>query len=271
MPAHCESGMSPDAGAQKHRTRRAQETHRHAGTSIRRRRQEPHTAALLTAALFLGSLGLSTALGSVLSLSPTAGPATGGFSVSIFGESFAAANSYTCDFSCSTVSGSYTSLATFASDSALTCTINAWESTACLSTVHIRAGGVLLNGTALQFHFGSAWTVINPRTGPASGGSALIVQGGGFSFGRTYRCNFNLTTDWMPESLTTVAFVNSPTRLLCSSPRSQKTLDRLQGLQAEISITEDAIAIPFVGGNPTKNVFTYSVTGWVIDESDLNY
>ena len=256
--------MSPDAGAQAHRRRCAQESQQHAGTSIRRRRQELHAAALLTAALLLGSLGLSAALGSVLSLSPTAGLATGGFSVSIFGQSFAVANSYTCDFSCSAVSGSLTSGAIFVSDSALTCTINAWESTSCLSTVYIRAGGVLLNGPALQFQFGSAWTVINPRTGPASGGASLIVQGGGFSFGRAYRCNFNLTTDWMRESLATLAFVNSPTRLLCSSPRSQATLDRLQELEAEISITEDAIAIPFVGGNPTKKIFTYSVTGWVI-------
>ena len=97
--------------------------------------------------------------------------------------------------------------------------------------------------------------------------AALILQGAGFDRSVSYRCVFNLTQHFMQESVATLAFINSPTRLSCSSPRSQATLDLLQNQQidlsqAVISVTADGIAIPFEGGNPSKTIFTYSVTGW---------
>lgn len=94
-----------------------------------------------------------------------------------------------------------------------------------------------------------------------------MLQGAGFQSAVAYRCVFNLTQQFMQESLATIAFVLSPTLLKCSSPRSQATLDLLQNqqtdlAQAVISVTADGTTIPFVGGNPTQTIFTYSVTGW---------
>jgi hypothetical protein len=71
-------------------------------TSIHRRGRVPVLMAML-----LGIVGCCSALGDVLSLSPTVGHAVGGYAVSVFGQNFATdeTESYTCAFSCTAASG----------------------------------------------------------------------------------------------------------------------------------------------------------------------
>lgn len=64
--------------------------------------------------------------------------------------------------------------ATISSDSNLACPVPTWQERPCLSNVKIfqvsNGNTVSLNGTHLNFQFTAAWTVVNPRTGPATGG-----------------------------------------------------------------------------------------------------
>jgi len=71
--------------------------------------------------------------------------------------------------------------ATISSDSSLACPVPTWQERPCLSIVKIfqvsngSDSSTLLNGTILNFQFNAAWTVINPRTGPATGGGDTTV------------------------------------------------------------------------------------------------
>ena len=65
------------------------------------------------------------------------------------------------------------------SDSNLTCVVPTWEEAQCNSAVTIfqavpNSPPVALNGTALNFQFTAAWAVVNPLTGPASGGGINV-------------------------------------------------------------------------------------------------
>jgi len=89
----------------------------------------------------------------------------------------------------------------------------------------------------------------------------LIVQGAGFSSIIQYKCLFN-GIGLLQEQISSIAFVNSPTLLSCSSPRSEATLLWNMEMQATISISANNFTIPFQGSNPTQTHFTYSTTGW---------
>jgi hypothetical protein len=65
------------------------------------------------------------------------------------------------------------------SASTLACPVPAWDASPCLSTIQVLGGMpggsfTTLNGSALHFQYTAAWTVVNPRTGPATGGGNAI-------------------------------------------------------------------------------------------------
>lgn len=166
----------------------------------------------------------------VSSISPTAGPQTGGTTITITGTNFTGVTAVTFGA---------TSAASFTFNSATSITAT---SPAGSSTVDIRvttAGGTSATSAADQFTYIGPPTVtsISPASGPLAGGTTVTITGSGFSgatavtFGATVASGFT---------------VNSATSITATSPAGSGTVD---------------IRVSTIGGTSTTSAadqFTYA-------------
>ena len=204
----------------------------------------------------------------ISTLTPHAGHAAGGYSVTIGGHGFVIDGSatYMCTFACKSLSVS--TAARVLSGANVTCPVPLWTAAPCPSSVAVlqtRPTGapVVLNGTALTFNLTAAWITNDPRAGPASGGGSIEVQGAGFSDTAVHTCVFSGRALIFGETLTTTAIRMSPTRLICPSPRSNLTLAwSMEDMKASLSVEADGAVLQFAGSNPTKREFTYTMSSW---------
>lgn len=131
----------------------------------------------------------------VTSVSPSAGPVSGGSSVTITGTAFTGATAVTFG---ATAATSFS----VNSDTSITATSPAHAP----GTVHVTvttAGGTSATGTADQFTFAPAPVVtsLDPRSGPSTGGLPVTISGSGFTgaylvkFGSSQASSFRVVND----------------------------------------------------------------------------
>ncbi len=174
----------------------------------------------------------------VTSISPTAGPATGGTSVIITGANFSGATAV--NFGGTPATG-------FTVNSATQITATAPAGT---GTVDIRvtsAGGTSATSAADQFTYVGAPTVtsISPTAGSSAGGTSVTLNGTNFSgatavtFGATAASGFT---------------VNSATQITATAPAGGGTVDIRVTTAGGISATSTADQFTYVGAPSLANI-----------------
>ncbi|MGK5056656.1 IPT/TIG domain-containing protein [Janthinobacterium sp. LB2P49] len=145
----------------------------------------------------------------VSSISPTAGPATGGASVTINGTNFAGVTAVT-------FGGTAASSFTFNSPTQITATAPAGT-----GTVDVRVttgGGTSATSAADQFTYVAAPTVssISPASGPATGGTSVTITGTNLSGATAVRFGAGNASGFT---------VNSATQITATAPAGTGTVD----------------------------------------------
>jgi hypothetical protein len=145
----------------------------------------------------------------VTGISPTSGPATGGTSVVITGTGFTSATAVYFD-------GSATSTFTVNSDTQITAISPAGTGTVDVTVT--TAGGTSAASSADQFTYVAAPTIagLSPNTGPATGGTSVVITGTGFTGAIAVHFDGSAATSFT---------VNSDTQIAAVSPVGAGTVD----------------------------------------------
>ncbi|WP_167468688.1 putative Ig domain-containing protein [Janthinobacterium lividum] len=194
-------------------------------------------------------------LPAVSSISPTAGPATGGTSVIITGTGFSSTTAVT--FGATAASG-------FTVNSATQITATAPSGTGTVDVRVTTTGGTSATSAADQYTYVAAPVVssISPTAGPATGGTTVTISGSNFSgatavtFGATAATGFT---------------VNSATQITATAPAGTGTVDVRITTAGGTSATSAAdqftyVAAPAVSGispatGPATGGTTVTITG----------
>jgi IPT/TIG domain/Bacterial Ig-like domain (group 3)/Dockerin type I domain len=175
-----------------------------------------------------------TAPPTVTSVSPSSGPAAGGTSVIITGTGFTGATAV--DFG-----GAAATSFMVNSDTQITAVDPAGTGVVDV-TVTIPVGGTSATSTADQFTYVAAPTVtsLNPTTGPAAGGTSVIITGTGFTGATAVQFGGAAATSFM---------VNSDTQITAVDPAGTGAVD--------VTVT-----IPVGGTSSTSSadLFTYNAS-----------
>jgi hypothetical protein len=186
----------------------------------------------------------------VTAVSPNSGPTAGGTSVTITGSGFIGLSGATA------VTFGGTSATTYTVNSATRITATAPAQAAGPVDVVVTAtGGSSATGSADQFTFVAAPTVtgVSPKSGPASGGTSVIITGTGFiglsgaaavAFGGTNATSYT---------------VNSATQITATAPaRAAGTVDVVVTATGGRSATASADQVTFVAAPTITGVFPSS-------------
>jgi Bacterial Ig-like domain (group 3)/IPT/TIG domain len=171
----------------------------------------------------------------VTGLSPNSGPVSGGVIVTITGTDFASATAVTFGSAAAT---------SFTVNSATQITATSPAGTGVVDvTVTTSVGGTSATSSADHFTYAPTVSGLNPNTGPAAGGTSVVIAGTGFSgatavdFGSTAATSFT---------------VNSDTQITATSPSSAGVVDvRVTTAVGGTSATSSADQFTFLDGTTT--------------------